>query len=412
MITHRPGAIRVAALLVSASCGIAFLLGSGEMAIRSGMAGSLYAIVTAFGMFALGLIAPKLWHAAEPIWQTLGNRYGLAVRRTVALLSLVWMTGVLAAQIHGSVAVLSIAGFSICHSMIFIAVALLVISSVDLGVAALFFAVCLLASNLILLRTLVASGGLGIYLYAWPAFIREVQAAAPVETLAAAIAIGFLVITGSDYHQFVIAARRPVDARLGCVLAGFFLIGVGFLPAATVLAALHNGNLSDLADYAGAIPWIMLHSSGRVGALCLYVIVLAALGSGTALTRAMSSALMDLPPFTSRHTSISRCLVVAASSAIAIDGQPIVSTIISLNTIYISSVGILYLLDQLGHPVTPRCAFIMMICGALFSFFTALLSWAQIARMPSWTSLASGLLASASLRLAWYLIFDRRGVRP
>jgi SSS family solute:Na+ symporter len=86
-VNHRPGAIHVAALLVSASCGIAFLLGSGEMAAHSGMAGSLYAIVTAVGMFALALIARRLWHGGVPIWDILGDQYGPVVRRAVAVLS-------------------------------------------------------------------------------------------------------------------------------------------------------------------------------------------------------------------------------------------------------------------------------------------------------------------------------------
>ncbi|MCP3727086.1 hypothetical protein M3I53_28835 [Paraburkholderia sp. CNPSo 3272] len=76
-------------------------------------------------------------------------------------------------------------------------------------------------------------------------------------------AVGFLVITGSDYQQFVIVARRPRDAWLGCVLASLFLMATGFLPAATVVAALHAGKLSGLTDTASAIPWIMLQTRPR-----------------------------------------------------------------------------------------------------------------------------------------------------
>lgn len=411
MTRHNLGPIRVAALLVSASCGIAFLLGSGEMAIHSGMAGSLYAVVTAFGMFALGLVARKLWHVGEPIWEILGNPYGLAVRKAVALLSLVWMSGVLAAQLHGSIAVLATVGFKTFHSALATSAALLAISSVDLGVAALLFTLGLLASNLVLLHALVTSGGLPVYLHAWPSFIREVQSARSVETLTTVIAIGFLVVTGSDYQQFVIAARRPVDAWVGCILAGIFLIVAGFLPAATVVAALHGGQLSGLNDYASAIPWIMLHTSGRAGPICLGIIVLAALGSGTAITRAMSSALMDLHPFIRCHEVTSKCLIIAACCVIAIDGQSIVSTIVSLNTIYVSAVGVLFVLDQTGHPTTPRCACTMMVSGGASSLCTATLSWAHVADLPDWMSLTTGLLASLAPLLAWYFISTQRGIR-
>ncbi|WP_322101868.1 sodium:solute symporter [Paraburkholderia sp. J41] len=407
----RPGAIRVAALLVSASCGIAFLIGSGEMAVHSGMAGSLYAIVTAFGMFALALIARKLWHGGVPIWEILGNQYGPVVRRAVAVLSVVWMSGVLAAQIHGSVAVLSTAGLTTYPSVLVTAVALLAISSIELGVAALFFTVGLLASNLILLHALVTSGGLPIYHYAWPSFIHEVQSAPPAATLATVISIGFLVVTGSDYQQFVIAARRPVDAWLGCILAGIFLVAAGFLPAATVVATLRSGKLTGLTDYASAIPYIMLHSSGLAGPFCLGVIMLAALGSGTALTRAMGTALTDLHPLMHQHPIACRSLILAFCSAIAIDGQPIVSTIISLNTIYISAVGILFILDQAGHRVTPRCASAMMISGSTVALLTATLSWTHVINVPGWAFLVAGLPASACPLLIHYFAPGERGLR-
>jgi len=107
-------------------------------------------------------------------------------------------------------------------------------------------------------------------------------------------AVGFLVITGSDYQQFAISARRARDAWLGCLLASLFLAISGFLPAATIVAAIHAGKLSGLTDTASAIPWIMLHTSGPMGMVCIGVILLAALGSGTAITRAMSSALVLL----------------------------------------------------------------------------------------------------------------------
>ncbi|MFC5428076.1 sodium:solute symporter [Paraburkholderia denitrificans] len=407
----RPGAIRVAALLVSASCGIAFLLGSGEMAVHSGMAGSLYAIVTAFGMFALAFIARKLWHGGVPIWDVLGNQYGPVVRRAVAVLSVVWMSGVLAAQIHGSVAVLSTAGVTTYPSVLVTAVALLAISSIELGVAALFFTVGLLASNLILLHALVTSGGLPVYLYAWPSFIHEVQSAPPAATFATVISIGFLVITGSDYQQFVIAARRPVDAWLGCILAGSFLVAAGFLPAATVVAALHSGKLAGLTDYASAIPWIMLHTGTRVGPVCLGVIMLAALGSGTALTRAMGTALMDLHPLTRHHPIACRVLILVLCSIIAIDGRPIVSTIISLNAIYISAVGMLFIFDQAGHRVTPRYASAMIISGSTVALLTATLSWTHVISVPGWMVLVTGPLASACPLLVHYFAPGERGLR-
>ena len=102
--TRTLGALQVAALLVSASYGIGFLFGSGEYALRYGMAGAIYGVATGLGMIAMAAFAGRLWLTGRPVWDLLGDRSGDRVRRLVALLSIVWMAGVLAAQIHGAVA--------------------------------------------------------------------------------------------------------------------------------------------------------------------------------------------------------------------------------------------------------------------------------------------------------------------
>ncbi|MEX3671679.1 sodium:solute symporter [Paraburkholderia phenoliruptrix] len=401
MLQRNLGAVRVAALLVSASYGVAFLLGSGEMAIHSGMAGSLYAIITALGMLALAVVAPTLWRGRELIWDVLGEHYGPVVGKLVALLSLVWMAGVLAAQIHGGIAVLVAVGLPATHALAVISAALLVMSSIELGMAAMLFACCLLATNIALVHALAGSNGLPVYLHAWPSFLQETYAAPRAETLVTIAAVGFLVITGSDYQQFVIAARRPRDAWLGCVLASLFLMVTGFLPAATVVAALHAGKLSGLTDTASAIPWIMLQTGRSVGPVCIGVILLAALGSGTAIARAMSSALEGLHARDGRYGYASRLLVIAVGCAIATDGQAIVSTIVSLNVVYVATVGLLFLFHESGRQVAPRCASAMLLSGAIVSLLVSAMNWTGIGNLPAWFPLPAGLFASACVPVAW-----------
>lgn len=401
MLQRNLGALHVAALLVSASYGVAFLLGSGEMALHKGMAGSLYAIVTALGMLALALAAPTLWRGRELIWDVLGERYGPAVRKLVALLSLVWMSGVLAAQIHGGIAVLVAVGLPATHALAVIAVALLVMSSIELGIAATLFACSLLAMNMALVHALVASHGLNVYLHAWPSFMQQTCAAPRAETLVTVAAVGFLVITGSDYQQFVVSARRARDARLGCVLASVFLMVTGFLPAATIVAALHAGKLVGLTDAASAIPWIMLQTGRSIGLVCIGVILLSALGSATAITRAMSSALERLHAGDGRHGYASRLLIIAIGCAIATDGQAIVSTIVSLNIVYVAAVGLLFIVHESGRQVAPRCASAMLLSGAIVSLLVYAMNWTNIGNLPGWLPLPAGLLASACVPVAW-----------
>ena len=77
---------QVATLLVSASYGIGFLFGSGEVALQWGMAGSIYAMVTALGIAVLAFAAPRLWRSGLQIWQVLGAAYGAKASTLVAVL--------------------------------------------------------------------------------------------------------------------------------------------------------------------------------------------------------------------------------------------------------------------------------------------------------------------------------------
>ncbi|TGN95673.1 sodium:solute symporter [Burkholderia sp. USMB20] len=403
------GAVGVGSLLVSASYGVAFLLGSGEMAVHAGMAGSLYAIVTALGMLALA--APTLWRTRELIWDVFGDRYGTVVRKLVALLSLVWMSGVLAAQIHGGIAVLVAMGLPAMPALAVIAAGLLIMSSLELGMAATVFVISLLVTNIALVHALVASNGLPVYLHAWPSFASEVRGTPRAETLVTIAAVGFLVITGSDYQQFVIAARRPRDAWLGCVLAGLFLTATGFLPAAAVVAALHAGRLSGLHDSASAIPSLILQTGGPLGPLCIGVILLAALGSGSALTRAMACALEGVVKGGGHRAHYRRILIIAIGSAIAADGQAIVSTIVSLNVVYVAAVGLLFILHETGLKVPPRCATMMLLAGAGVSLLVAAIHWTGIFDVAGWLPLPAGLLASSCMLLTWQIMFGIRRVR-
>ncbi|MEM5461902.1 hypothetical protein VSR69_45270 [Paraburkholderia phytofirmans] len=185
----------------------------------------------------------------------------------------------------------------------------------------------------------------------------------------------------------------------------------GFLPAATVVAALHAGKLSGLTDTASAIPWIMLQTSGAMGSVCIGVILLSALGSGTAITRAMSSALEGLHTGDGRYGYASRLLIIAIGCAIATDGQAIVSTIVSLNIVYVAAVGLLFVLHERGRQVAPRCASAMLLSGAGASLFVSAMNWTDIGNLPGWLPLPAGLLASACVPVAWQFAPFLRRVR-
>ena len=106
-----------------------------------------------------------------------------------------------------------------------------------------------------------------------------------------------------------------------------------------------------------------------------------------------------------------RILIIAIGSAIAADGQAIVSTIVSLNVVYVAAVGLLFILHETGQQVPPRCAAMMLLVGAGVSLVVAVIHWAGIADVAGWLPLPAGLFASACMFLTRRITLGVRRVR-
>lgn len=418
MTTRTLGALQVAALLVSASYGIGFLFGSGEYALRYGMAGAIYGVATALGMIAMAAFAGRLWLAGRAVWDLLGDRSGDRVRRLVALLSIVWMAGVLAAQIHGAVAVVRLlgAGPVAAHA---VAIALIFAASrFELRAASLVFAGCLAASAVVLLYALVHSGGVELYAHSLPAFVQDLQSLGAAQAFTIAIGVGLLVCTGADYHQFVIAARAPGAAIRGSLLAGAGLLLLAFLPPAVVLSAAAQPSWPGVANAKQVVPQALSLAAGEVagaaGPVMLGVLGMAALGSGAAVLRAMVSALEAARP---RRASASpivlAAIAMAVAAALTATGLPIIDTMVSVNVVYIASVGVsLFGLlrgkdgDQVGETRVIGAGFIGAVAG-----FTP--TWAGLP-VPNVELLALlvGLTSAAVARVVLHRRDGEPGYRP
>lgn len=375
------GSLQVAALLVSASYGIGFLFGSGELAIRHGMAGSVYGLATALGMFALALVARPIWAAGVPVWTLFGRAYGPGIQRAVALLSVVWMAGVLAAQIHGGVAVARLLGVPDSMTQLVVLALIYGASRLDLCIAASVFALCLLASALMLAYALFVTGGIDLYLHSVPSFARDLSTFDPLHLVAMTLAVGLLVCTGADYHQFVLAARRPSVAVMGCVLAGLALILIGFLPPAVVVTMQGTGALADVADARQVVPFLLARVAGSMSPsadkLMLIALSAAALGSGAAILRAMTAALGSAA--TDRWTVPQALYAIAAlalGAALAARGEGIVQTMVSVNVVYIAAVGVCFAALLAGIGMRPVQAGTIMVAGGSASLAVYLAGWA------------------------------------
>lgn len=374
------GVWQVAAMLVSASYGIGFLFGSGELALQHGMAGSIYGVATAAGMFILAAGAQRLWAAGVPIWEWFGRAYGPGASRAVALLSLVWMAGVLAAQIHGGTAVALLLGLRSAEafwSMLFL---VFFASRLNLQMASTVFAACLLSSAVVLVYALTVSGGWAIYFEAWPAFSRDITTFSLPTLSAMTMAVALLVCTGADYHQFVLAARSASAAWLGCTVAGALLIVVAFLPAALVVALQQAGETGGLADSRQVIPFLLAKVAQTLapaaGTALLIALSTAALGSGAAILRAMSLAIESVAPSTVHHRfPVSTLVALALGAGLASRDQGIIETMVSVNVVYVSSIAVCVAALAVRRSPGPAQACAWMAIGFVASTAVYVASW-------------------------------------
>jgi SSS family solute:Na+ symporter len=400
MRDERLGPLQVAALLVSASYGIGFLFGSGELAVSYGMAGCLYPWLTAMGMLLLALLASRIWQLGMPLWDVFGRSYGPAVKRSVALLSMIWMTGVLAAQMQGASTTLSLAGVSRPLSLPIVLALIVVAAHLRLGLASKVFSLCLLASSVVLLVAVIDLHGIDTYLHAVPRFAADLPQVGHANIATMTIAVVFLVLTGADYQQFIIAASARADARLGCALAAVVLVIVGALPAAAVLAAMNAGLITHAAGAKEAIPLILAHMSERIGhgagAAMLLTLLAAALGSGAAIVRAMTDAVLAFLAAPNKrprlHVSIA---IVVLGGVVATRGQAIVETMVDLNIVYIASIAPLFAYQLLKIDVSAVAAQRSLLAGFAVSSALYAAKWmGLVSGHIELTYLSAGILAS------------------
>ncbi|WMY09521.1 hypothetical protein [Paraburkholderia phenoliruptrix] len=379
--------VQIASLLVSTSCGTGFLLGTGELALHEGMAGGLYAIASALGLVALAACARVLSTARQSIWTRLDQIYGASVGRAVALLSLVWMTGVLAAQIRGGTAMLTLAGIGPTSSLLLVDVLLICLSTLRLSWLAAGFAICMLACNVVLVRTLFQTGGLGVWLSAPVQFLDGLQGTTLDHTGFTVFSVVLMVICGADYQQFVLAARTRAMARNGCLLAAGFVLLIGFLPASAVIAASPVWHLQHLADPVQVIPVMLMHtlsgySTTAVRTLVIIVLLTTALGAGCSILRAMTDATASLGPRSAARPIWSRVLPIALGTLVARHGQSLVDMMVDLNMVYITAVGPLVGFTLLNRRISDRWANATLVIGSGMAMAIYFAKWTGLTTIP------------------------------
>ncbi|TAL93145.1 MAG: hypothetical protein EPN73_22475 [Paraburkholderia sp.] len=401
-------AMQVGAMLVSTSCGVGFLLGTGELAMVEGMAGCLYAVATGLGLTLLGVCAHSLWRTGQPIWTRFDECYGPTVGRNVALLSLVWMTGVLAAQIRGGSAVLALTGLSTTAAEFLIVVLFVALSVVRLSWLSAGLALSMVACNLLLLRSLVVLGKIDIWLRAPATFAEAIQQSASAHTGFVLVSVAVMVVCGADYQQFVLAARKPSSASGGSLIAAAVVLAMGFLLASAVVAAGPYEHRHHASDPIQVVPLLLMHSlpGGAITAAQNFVttlLVTTALGSASSILRAMSDAASMFGQPSVMRPVWSRALAVLLGVVVASRSQSLVDMMVELNLVYIAAVGPLLALSMLRIRVCDRAANAAMTLACTISLAGYVIRWQVNSALPEAVpliaSITVALLTAVSYRL-------------
>jgi SSS family solute:Na+ symporter len=329
------------------------------------------------------------------------------VGKLVALLSVTWMSGVLAAQIHGGVAVVKLMGVTTLPAFALVLIFIFAASRMNLAMAAKVFAVCLMASSLLLLYALFSLNGLPVLSQALPSFSADLQRIPVVRLWAIVLAIAPLVVTGADYQQFVMAAKSPRAAWLGCVMAAGFLFVFGFLPASVVLAYKNGVIAMQPASDNQIIPFIMAGVANRLasgyGWMILAGLLTAALGSAAAIVRAMSSAALSTMDSKNR-SGWANLAMVLLGGLIAARGQSIIDTMVALNMVYLGAIGVVFVALSMRWKISAQGAWLTMLAGFAASLLGYALGWA------GWITLDADLMSLVAGVLTSLLVFGMYAV--
>lgn len=387
MPDSRLSAAQVACLLVSTTCGTGFLLGTGELAVQSGMAACLYAVSCAAGLVTLTIFAGRLATERLSVWDSLEQRCGASVGRSAALLSIVWMTGVLASQIRGGSAILALTGLPSWSALILIDGFLLMASIMQVSWLAAGFACSILACNVALAWILHESGGFGLWLHAPEQFLNGIRAQSLQHTTLVFFAVTVMVLCGADYQQFVVAAKNSRAARIGCFVAAGAVLAVGFLPAAAVIASTGIWHLNYPVDPVQTIPmllvrWASRYTSANALGIIVTMLGLATLGSGSSMLRAMESATTMIVTQPRVRITSRRIALIALGTVIAVRGQNLVEMMVDLNMIYISAVAPLLIYTLTGRSISGATARRTLSAGFGIAAIVYFLRWSGVAIIP------------------------------
>lgn len=403
---RRLGVMLCAAAMAATHFGGGALMGGASYGFQHGLSGAWYGISTGVGLLLLALFTAGRFRALGlyTVPDVLARRYGgTAVRPLGALLSLVALIGILAAQVNAARSAFAIIGLdgpeaAVVATLVFIAYTAIgglwaatlsdalqiVVAGVGIVLAA--FVVTRRASDLGGLEAVLADKGVGGEYF-------SLTGVGPSLILWLLLPTVMYTLIGQDFYQRLFAARDAATARRAALIGGVFLIAISFFPAVVGMGAR---GLSGLEDSTQAVPWVLQNLfSPLVGGIILAAILAAIMSTADSLlTAATAHVVKDLWVETLGRGDMGeerKLLAVARGTTVAVGllalliglAVPgIVSILIYSYTMYTAGVFVPVLGGVLWPRATRAGALAAMIGGSLVAL-AGILSGVDLGGVPT-----------------------------
>lgn len=288
------------AALAATHFGGGALMGGASYGFTYGVAGAWYGISTGLGLLFLASVTARRFRelALYTVPDYLELRYGgKTVRVLGAVLSLVALVGILAAQVAAAQSAFSVVGLqgpaaAMAATAVFVTYtatgglwAAAVSDIVQIAIAG---AGVVLATIVVLMRA-AAAGGMEAILAArgaGPAYFHPAGIGPSMIVWLLLPTIMYTLI-GQDFYQRLFAAKSSETARRAAFVGGVFLILISLCPAVIGMGAR---GLSDLDDSTQSLPWVLQNLlNPLVGGVILAAILAAIMSTADSLLTAATS---------------------------------------------------------------------------------------------------------------------------
>ncbi len=304
---RRLGLFAAAATLAATHFGGGYVMGVGEDGFSVGLSGLTYAVGTGLGLIALGLVAAKPLRklGLYTITDYLELRYQSKVVRVLgALLSLVAIVGIVAAQVGATSGALAIIDVDATTGAI-IATILFVAYTAFAGMwgvtmtDALQIIIIFIGLPISALLGMQAVGGWEGMQQAVAGMDLEVSTEAYFSLTGIGVPAMIGIVTpvimydliGQDFYQRLFSAKDSTTSRNAAVLAGVVLVAFGVFPALSGMAA--RAKFGDI-DPTSAIPQLVTEVLPLgIGTLVVAAIIAAVMSTADSLLIAGTSHLTN-----------------------------------------------------------------------------------------------------------------------